>query len=223
MLEIQKILESQVKIATEEVIKDSTKPSWAELPEWAECLGFAFSGDDDDLYNSIYGKELVDQMKGHWCYFSFNDPVGIANLEYRPEDNIIKKYIVWLWTIEGVGINFYVETTLSKTKLQKYYYLKSPTIKKVDVYTKDQEIPINGELLGSDPTVKVEPADYDTLISDNQKHYIKLNKEFELLYKKLANPNFKEKAPKSVVLKCQSDYEKVESNLELLKTKLNLL
>ncbi len=218
-----KILESQVKIATEKAIKELTKPSWAELPEWAVCLGFAFSRDDDEFYNSIYGKELVDQMKGHWCYFSFNDPVGIVNLEYRPEDNNIKKYIVWIWSTEGVGINFYVETSLSKTKLQKYYYLKSPIIKRVDVYTEDQEIPIDGKLLGSDPTVKVESVDYDTLISDIQKHYIKLNREFESLSKKLANPNFKEKAPKSVVIKCQSDYEKVESNLLLLKTKLNLL
>jgi hypothetical protein len=197
------------------------KPSWAESPDWAVCLGFAFSGDDYDFYSEIYGEENVKVMKRRWCYFSYPNPIGIVNLEYRPEDNIIKKYMVWLWAIEGIGILIPVESPLSKIKLQTYYNLLIPSLKRVDVYTESQFKEQKFSWSKNTP-VKVEYADYNCLTDNLQRQFTKLTKEYNTLSNRLSNPNFEEKAPKDIVLKCQTDYERVKAELILIESKLKL-
>lgn len=198
------------------------KPSWLEAPDWAVCIGHAFSREDDDFYSEVYGEENVQLMKNNWCYFSYPIPIGIANIEYRPEDDNTKKYMVWLWAIEGVGFQFPVESPLSKMKLQKYYNLLHPSIKRVDVYTESQ-FEEQEFLWSQNEATKVEHANYECLTDNLQRQFTKLTKEHNSLSDKLSNPNFEERVPKDVVLKCQTDYERVKNELNLVESKLKLL
>lgn len=208
------------------------KPSWSEAPDWADCIGYAFSRNDDDyleLLSEIYDKENVELMKGKWCYFSYPNPIGIANLEYRPEDDNIKKYYVWVYgcfatikpSYDGIGIGIPVESTLSKIKLQKYYTFL-PFISKVIIYTESQFEEQKIDWARCTP-VKVENAKYEKLFEDLRKQSTKLTKEYSVILNKLANPNFEERAPKEVVLKCHADYERIKNELTLIENKLKLL
>jgi hypothetical protein len=198
------------------------KPSWSETPDWAVCIGYAFSREDDVFYSELYGEENVQLMKNNWCYFSYPNPIGIADIEYRPEDDNPKKYMVWIWAIEGVGIQFPVESPLSKIKLQKYYNLLIPSLKRVDVYTESQ-FEEQEFFWSQNESTKVEHANYECLTDNLQRQFTKLTKEYNCLSDKLSNPNFEERAPKDVVLKCQTDYERVKNELNLVESKLKLL
>lgn len=200
------------------------KPSWSEAPDWADCIGYAFSRNDDDyleLLSEIYDKENVELMKGKWCYFSYPNPIGISNLEYRPEDGSIKKYFVWVLGIGGIAIGFPVESTLSKIKLQNYYKFL-PSISEVYIYTESQFEKQKIDW-SQGTSLKIENANYEKFVDNLCKQSTKLTKEYNAILNKLANPNFEERAPKEVVLKCHTDYERVKNELTIIESKLKLL